>query len=209
MDSLVTLPNRESPHFSPEIKSRDSIIIESLNKGRRHNQAAEVDVSVGNLPKALTITASEILDKLNEILEKRGAGNIQSLKPENHTPEATADRIVRGATAFFGVFAEQNPELEGEELLNAFMETIRSGIDEGYNDAFKTLEGLGAFQIDGVQSGVEKTRELIDEKLLLFEESKRKELGLDPINIEQRVSESTSNEVTKSIAENLHVEVVA
>lgn len=209
MDSLVTLPNRESPHFSPEIKQKETILVETLIKPSRPEQAAEVSVSIGNLPKALTVTASEILEKLNEILAKRGAGKIQSLQPENHTPEATAERIVRGATAFFGVFADQNPELEGEELLNAFMETIRGGIDQGYNDAFETLKGIGAFDVEGVQSGVEDTRRLIDEKLLLFEENKRKELGLSPIDIEQRVSDQTSQEITNSLSENLKVEVVA
>ena len=104
---------------------------------------------------------------------------IQSLKPEDVTPEATAERIVKGATGFFDIFAKQNPELQGEELLKKFMDTIKSGIDQGYNEAYGTLKDLGAFEFDGVEGGINQTKDLIAKKLDEYEAQMRKTLGID------------------------------
>src|SRR5262249_29963197 len=125
---------------------------------------------------------------------------VQSLKPEDVTPEATADRIVTGITASFDAFAAQNKGLQGEDLLSAFMEKVRSGVDSGYGDAFKTLQDLGAFQYDGVQSGIEKTRSLIDQKLADFEAQRRKDLGLPPKD-GQAADQSTSESVKTNVLE--------
>ncbi|MCB0334189.1 MAG: DUF5610 domain-containing protein [Bdellovibrionales bacterium] len=157
--------------------------------------AAKVSFSPLDLPTSLTISAEEVLQKLNELLSDKLPEGIESLRPEEHTPEATADRIVQGATAFFDIYAQQNPDLEGEELLNSFMSTIRSGIETGYNDAFKTLEGIGAFELDGIQAGIEETKTLIEEKLVAYEAQKRVDLGLEPLKVKEEVEEKVSHEV--------------
>jgi hypothetical protein len=146
-----------------------------------------VSVSFDDLYKSLSLTARKVIDQLNQLLQPTLPGGIQSLKPEDTTSEATADRIVTQVTALFSSYAKRHPELEGEELLNGFMTTIRSGVNQGYDEAFEILDGLGAFGFDGVQSGVEKTKELIDQKLAAYEAEMRKQLGIgDP-----EVSEDT------------------
>ncbi|MBN8549981.1 MAG: DUF5610 domain-containing protein [Deltaproteobacteria bacterium] len=151
--------------------------------------------SIDDLYKGLSISAQNIVDKLNELLKAKLPDGIQSLKPEEVTPEATAERIVSGVTGFFEVFAKQNPDLDPEELLAKFMSEVRKGVESGYNDAAKTLEDLGAFEFDGVKDGIEKTKSLIEEKLKAFESHKRQDLGLDPKVDAESVAEVTKQQV--------------
>lgn len=58
------------------------------------------------------------------------------------------------------------------------MDTIRGGIKEGYNQAMGTLSDIGALQFDGVQSGIDQTMKLVDEKLKAFETQWRKDNGV-------------------------------
>lgn len=143
-------------------------------------RADSSSVNFQDLYKSLTITAKEIVDKINEKLSASLPDGVQSLKPEDVTPEATADRIVKGVVGLYSIYAKQNKGLEGEDLLISFIDTVKSGIDAGYSDAIGILENLGAFQYDGVREGLAKTRSLIDEKLAKFETEKRSELGLAP-----------------------------
>lgn len=157
----------------------------------------EDDNSAGldDLVKGLTVTAREVVDKLNELLKAKLPGGLESLKPEDVTPEATAERIVQGSVGFYDVYAKQHPELQGEELLNSFLQTVRSGIDTGYADAYSTLDGVGAFEFDGVKEGVEKTKSLIEEKLKTFEAFKRKELGLDSPDVAVNIADITKSQI--------------
>ncbi len=198
--------------FAPELISTKSPSLQSFNitalSLKDGNSQADllvleatfqddrVKVGVDSPSKALSLTAQEIVDKLNELLKADLPDGLQSLKPQDVTPEATAERIVRGATAFFGVFAEQNPNLQGEELLSAFMETIRGGIDQGYSDAFETLKGLGAFEFEGVQDSVQQTKSLIESKLIGFEQLMREQMGLsENTSTSQEVATDTRKEL--------------
>ena len=156
--------------------NKDSLVIQHMQVSY---QTDSVEIGFGDLYKGLTISAQQIVDKLNEMLKAELPNGLQSLKPEDVTPEATASRIVSGTTAMFDAFAKKHPELEGEELLTGFMDTIRGGIQQGYDDAYGILKGLGAFEFEGVEDGIKKTMQLVEEKLKAFEEMKRKELGLD------------------------------
>ncbi len=182
MDGLLmgdySLSQLSASRYSAQIEfSKDSLVIET-SLVSLHKDTLSFDFS--DISKSLSIKAQKIVEKLNELLKADLPDGLQSLKPQDVTPEATAERIVQGATAFFQIFADQNPELSGEELLNKFMETIRSGIKQGYEEAFGILQGLGAFEIDGVKEGVEETMRLIEEKLVQYEDMKREELGLAP-----------------------------
>lgn len=182
MDSLLSGDISSSQlnvsQYSAQIQfSKDSLVIESTLVSVQKD-SAEFDFS--EVGKSLSIKAQKIIEKLNELLKAKIPDGIQSLKPEDNTPEITAENIVRGATAFFDVFAKQNSNLSGEDLLNKFMETIRSGVEQGYGEAYGILEGLGAFDIEGVRDGVEETKRLIEQKLAKYEELKREELGLPP-----------------------------
>ena len=162
--------------------SIDATIITSLPNGG-DDGVKEISLSGSQLSKGLALTAQEILDKLNELLKKKLPNGIQSLKPEEVTPEATADRIVKGITAFFDAYAKQNPNLSSEELLTSFLEKARDGVQRGYDSAYATLTDLGAFDYEGVKEGVEKTKVLIESKLKEWETSKRNDLGI-PVDVE-------------------------
>ena len=155
----------------------DALVIETSLSAKSQEDSVSLDFGSG--VKSLTVSTQEIVAKLNELLKADLPGGIESLKAEDFTPEATADRIVQMSTGFFEIFRDQNPEMSDEEALDAFMETIKGGIQAGYDDAFNTLQGLGAFEIDGIQSGVEETKLLIESKLESFYKLKREELGLD------------------------------
>jgi len=184
------------PLISPK-ESKSTIDIFLLEKATEKDKRDKADARIDDLYKSLTITAREVIAKLNELLKEELPDGIESLKAEDVTPEATADRIVKQVTAFFDIFARQHPELEGEELVGAFMTEIRSGVERGYNDAFQSLEDLGAFQFDGVQAGVEETKRLIGEKLDQYEKQKRIELGIDPAPVEEEVSDVARSAVLR------------
>ena len=123
------------------------------------------------------------------------------------TPDATAERIVSGVTAFFDAYAKQNPDLEGEELIESFMKEVRSGVDKGYDEAFKILEDLGAFEFDGVKDGVQQTKALIESKLQAWESAKRKELGLETQDTASQVSSEASSGLLAQAANQVSVYV--
>lgn len=158
-------------------------VAEIKQKPKERSSAAgspqdKVNVGMGEVYKSLTVLADKIIGKLDELLAEELPEGIRSLRPEDHTAEATSQRIVDGVTALMPIFARQNPGLEGEELISEFMTTIRGGISQGYNEAAAILGDLGAFEIDGVQSGIEETMSLVEEKLLAFETEYRKSNGL-------------------------------
>lgn len=176
---------------------------------KAHGPADRSNVGMQDIYKSLTVLADNILSKLDEILKEDLPDGIASLKPEDHTPEATAQRIVDGTTALFAVYAKQNPEMEGEELIDSFMETIRGGIKQGYNEAAAILGDIGAFDIDGVQSGIEKTMLLVEEKLQAFESNLRKELGVseepDVVQAEESETAQTEKFVPKQEIQTPHI----
>lgn len=179
----------------------DSLVIESTLQSQSDTSQSSstdtVNTSFEDLYKSLSVAAKEVIDKLNEILKKDLPNGIQSLSPEQVTPEATADRIVQGATAFFDLYSRQHPNLEGEELLSSFMDTIRGGIKSGYDDAVEILKGVGALDYEGVNDGIEQTKKLIDDKLMAYEAYMREELGLSPKtpNSVEDVANSTKNKI--------------
>ncbi len=198
MEVVAVHPFGTSPNpsaFSPQSAKHaaDSLILAASLPGA--SKADDKDTGISDVFKALTVTAQEVVEKLNELLKGDLPDGLEGLNPDEVTPEATAERIVTGATSYFEVFARQNPTLTGEELLNRFLSTIRGGIDKGYTQAVGILEGLGAFEFDGVKSGVQKTKGLIDQKLAAFEAFKREELGLSPSGADEVAASLTKNSV--------------
>lgn len=151
-----------------------------------------VDCSFSDLGKCYTVEASEIIKALNAKLADKVSGGIESLDPEEHTAEKTAERIVNSITGLFAAYQKSNSNVDPEEMLTNFMNAVRSGVQTGYDDAFEILDGLGAFQFDGVQSGIEKTLELIHNKLDDFEASMKVKLGIAEKN---ETADTVKNEV--------------
>jgi len=189
--ALSTLPTITKPNDSDieqtkslaEFSANSDAVILDASLGTQTSEIAKKkskDDNFQELYKALSLTGKEIVDKINEQLKVVLPDGVQSLKPQDVTPDATASRIVAGVTAFFDTYAKQNKNLSGEKLVDSFISEVQKGVTQGYGDAFKYLEGIGAFKVGGVQAGIEKTRSLIDEKLAAFAEQKKKNLGVTP-----------------------------
>lgn len=210
MDVLASSIGREQPHLQPKLDDRsnlktlsvgaykslssNAIIVERVLTPRNEDK---IDVDISGLDKNLSFTAQKVLAKLNELLKEKLPEGIESLKAEEYTPEKTADRIVAGVTALFSAFSKQNGDLSQDEVLSRFMSLVTKGVEQGYNDAYSTLDGLGAFEFEGVKSGVEQTKRLIDQKLKAFEAEKRKELGLDDPTLKNELELMTKGEITQ------------
>lgn len=197
--SQAVSPQLESgARFAPPTKKQADVLVLEQSIELSAKIDTKVSFSLNDITGALSLSAEKVMNKLNEILKSQVPDGVQSLDPARYTPEATAERIVEGATAFFGAYARQNPELQGEELINGFMETIRGGIDQGFEDAFGTLENIGAFELEGVKDAVLRTKELVEQKLTAYEENMRKRLGVDPVDIEEEVAKQTQDAVSKT-----------
>lgn len=133
---------------------------------------------------ALRILYQEAVEQLNEMLAPEFGANAISQERldaqggmEYWTPENTADRIVAGTTAFFEGFQKQNPGLEGEELIDAFLEKIGGGIEKGFSEATNILEGFGVYE-GSIKENAEKTNELVKQGLADFKQAQMEAMGL-------------------------------
>lgn len=151
----------------------------SHNSVSQSNSSPEdrVDLDMKGIYKSLTVFADEVLKKLDELLKNDLPDGVRSLKPEDHTPEKTADRIVSGVLNLFDVYKNQNPEKEGEDLIKSFLSTVKGGIKQGHDDAMKVLGDIGALDFEGVEDGISKTMELVESKLNDWEKNKLEELN--------------------------------
>lgn len=160
-----------------------------------------VSINLSGVYDSLTSRGKEIVAKLNELLNDKLPNGIEGLDPSEFTSDKTAQRIVDGVTGLFGVFAKQNQDLQGEELISEFMKTIRRGVKQGYKEASDILGGLGAFDFNGVKEGIEKTMQLVEEKLVAFETDYRQRNGLTPKDdTEVKAAAISSEELAKQVA---------
>lgn len=154
--------------LNPDNGKSETSLLSGLNDNSSSSGTDRVNLDLSAVYKSLTVLGDEVIKKLNELLGDKVPGGIQSLKPEEHTSEATADRIVQGVTGLFGIFQAQHKDLEGEALMSAFLDTVRGGIKTGYNSAMGSLSDIGALQFDGVKEGIDKTMTLVEQGLQAF-----------------------------------------
>lgn len=155
--------------------SVDAQIIGSIS-GPKYGDSVSLNKS--GLAQGLSELNQKVIDKLNEILAKDLPEGIASLKPEEYTPEKTAQRIVDGISGLYAAFSKQNPKLTEEESITKFMELARKGVQSGYDSAYATLKDVGAIDINGVEDGIVQTKNLIEQKLKGLEDYLRKGAGL-------------------------------
>ncbi|MBU2926330.1 DUF5610 domain-containing protein [Colwellia sp. C2M11] len=131
----------------------------------------EFSNSLGDQPLSLALKAA--LQGINEALQVSGVESSVEDAYESgldFSPEATAERIVSFSTQFLGAFREQNPDLSEEESLNAFMDVIGSGIDQGFGEAKDILGGLNVLEGE-VSDTIDTTYDLVQEGLQAFVDS--------------------------------------
>ena len=126
--------------------------------------------SVANSPMELLYKTA--LEEINKQLEPTlGKDALQSGYESalDVTPEATAQRIVQGSTAFFAAFKEQNRELGEEEALNEFLSVISSGIDKGFDEAKDILDSLSVLEGE-IETNIDLTYDFVQQGLINFKE---------------------------------------
>lgn len=127
-------------------------------------------IRAGNEPLALLFRSA--IEQLNEALRPTlGENAIQNAMSQDNSPEGTAGRIVALSTGFFEAFKQQHPGEPEDEVLKKFMATIRSGFEQGFNEARTILEGLGVFGGD-IAAGVNRTYELVQQGYAAFEQER-------------------------------------
>ncbi len=123
---------------------------------------------------ALKLTFQAAIDKVNEILSaefKLDEGAVAPISEdalkqqggmEYWTPENTAKRIVDGSTAFFASFQAANPDLEGEALVDRFIEVMGGGVTQGFEEAKNILGDLKVLEGE-ISNNIDKTYALVQE----------------------------------------------
>lgn len=167
----ATKPNTQS------VKAEDNRGIKDMAAQAKQTQNAAIlraneQVSLRSNNDSLSLLYKTALEGINAELEPiMGENAAQKIYDSgiDTSPEATADRIVAFATAFYGRYKELNPGKSEEETLENFMKIIGGGIEKGFNDAKDILKGLQVYEGE-VKSGVDKTYGLVMQGLTNFRE---------------------------------------
>ncbi|WP_052941251.1 DUF5610 domain-containing protein [Chromobacterium subtsugae] len=160
----------------------NSVLVESL----------DVSISSGKQSQTLLFHAS--ITNINQILSadsggqnSDGSGNASSStlqinstqlsisvqqqsgqnNDDDNSPQATAKRILDGATSLFGLYKQQHPELSSDQQAQNFVGLIRQGFEQGYQEATGILKNLNVFNGD-VSSGIQQTHDLVEQGLDAF-----------------------------------------
>lgn len=140
-------------------KSQNSAIMQSH---------LDVSVKAGNKP--LSLFYKTAVEAINKALEPALGENATQATLDDEldvSPEATAERIVQGATGFFGAFKKANPALDEESAMTNFMEVIRGGIEKGFEEAKGILDSLRVFEGE-IESNIDLTYEHVQTGLSKF-----------------------------------------
>lgn len=172
---------------------------QKLNATIMENQLKLSTADDDNSMKLLYKTA---LEGINSELEAEfGPNAAEKIKQSgvDTSPQATADRIVGFATAFYQKYSEQNPDMPEEERLDKFLALVGGGVDKGFGDAREVLDGLGVLN-GKVAEDIDSTYSLIQEGFAKF-----RDMILNPDkaaqqqDITEQVAENTSNELRFSV----------
>lgn len=121
----------------------------------------DVSISAGNDGMALLYRTA--IEHINEQLAPElGPNALQGAMQQDNSAEATAERILSQSTAFFDAYARQHPNEEPEEVVRNFVNLIRGGFEQGYNEAANILSGLGVMgEGSNIAAEIGKTFELV------------------------------------------------
>jgi hypothetical protein len=147
---------------------------EQQNRARLNTSIMQASLSVAisskNQPQALLFSSA--INGINEALKPQlGDNAIQNAAAsQDNSAQATADRIVSGATGLFAAFKAQHPDETGDAALKDFMSTIRGGFEQGFGEAASILGGLGV--LDGnISAGINQTHDLVEQGFDAFEKA--------------------------------------
>lgn len=155
-------PTQPSSLSTMKTEQQASLIAHLFGDGQSANESS------------LKLTFQAAIEKLNEILSAEFGLTEGAAKPigentlkqqggmEYWTPENTAKRIIDGSTAFFTAFQSANPELEGEALIDRFIEVVGGGVTKGFEEAKGLLGDMDVLE-GSIADNIEKTYSLVQE----------------------------------------------
>jgi len=122
---------------------------------------ASIDVSINAQNEPLTLLLKTAINGINDLLKPTfGENAIQNASSQDNTPDGTAGRIVALSTGFYETFKKQHPGENEADVLSQFMATIRSGFEQGYQEASGILQGMGVLNGD-IAGNVDQTHALV------------------------------------------------
>lgn len=142
---------------------------QKLNAAIMENQ---LKLSAGEDDNSMKLLYKTALEGINSELEAEfGPNAAEKIKNSgvDTSPQATADRIVGFATAFYQKYSEQNPDMPEEERLDKFLALVGGGVDKGFEDARDILDGLGVLE-GKISDDIDSTYSLIQEGFAKFRE---------------------------------------
>lgn len=173
------LPDNASPiaqmavdktFHSAKLQQNASVITHLFNQGSKQ------DIELFSMKVSYQSAIEAINEKLRIDLglDSEAADPVSQQKLEEQggmeywSSENTAKRIVDGATGFLSGFQNAHPELEGEALMDKFMDVVGGGLIQGFEQAKGFLGDLNVFEetveenynatFDLVQKGMEQFR---------------------------------------------------
>lgn len=121
--------------------------------------SASISIGVQGNPQALLYKSA--ITSINEALRAElGENAVQTAARRDNSPEATAERIVSLATGFYDAFRRQNPQLEDDAAMQKFLDTVKGGVEQGFQEARGILKGLNVLDGD-VAANIDKTYEFM------------------------------------------------
>ncbi len=129
-------------------------------------------ISSGAAENPLDLLYKTAIEEINKQLEPAFGENAAQSAYDSDldvSPEATAQRIVQGATGFYQAFKEQNSQLDNEQSLDKFMSIISSGIETGFEEAKSILDSLKALEGE-IETDINSTFDFVQNGLTQFKE---------------------------------------
>ncbi|WP_157760796.1 DUF5610 domain-containing protein [Hydrogenovibrio halophilus] len=173
---------------------------------RQQNQASLVSHLFGDgkraLEGAMKMTFQATMEQLNQALEPDlgpeaiSQARLQETGIEYWNPENTADRIFQGASGFLPAFQRANPDLEGEALMDKYMNVVGGGLQKGFDEAKGILGEMKLFEGNIADS----FQETMDRVFKSMENFRREQLGLPPLKDETAPAQDASAENAEAAA---------
>lgn len=137
-----------------------SLVDKQTNQEFFLSRTLEIEINIA-------VATKKQADTEIEKSEKSEKNPIGYYTHDDNSPEATAQRIVSLSTGGFARFMGANPDLDKQAALQAFMEEIKNGIEQGFKESRDILDNLEYLEGD-IASNINKTYDLVQNGLEEF-----------------------------------------
>lgn len=162
MSSLTPAAQNSQASSAPGRINKPSALERSARDEMNAQLVGNLNVSIGAGNKSQQLLYRSAIDRINELLAPEfGPDALQAAAAkQDNSAEATAERILSLSLGFYDAYAQQHPEMNEEERATSFVELVRGGFEQGFNEAKDILDGLKVLGGD-IASGIQQTFELV------------------------------------------------